>query len=79
MKVKHMETPQELGTFLRELRLESGKSVRVLAKLTGLNPASLGQWERGEHWPSVYKLGQLLRWYGETVTVGQRPSGKEET
>lgn len=74
----HVQTLEELGTLLYGLRRDSGKSLRVLAQLTGFNPATLGAWENGKHWPLTHKLGELLNWYGVTVTIGRRPGGGGE-
>lgn len=67
---QRLESLEQLGTLLRQLRRATGKPLRVVAELAGINPGTLLKWEQGAHWPQVNKLDQLLRWYGETVSIG---------
>lgn len=71
--MRHIGTLEELGELLAELRRDSGHSYRVLSVQTGINPGTLERWEKGKHWPLTNKLGVLLSFYGETVTMGWDP------
>ncbi len=74
----HVTGLEELGAFLKGLRVRSQLSLRALHKQTGINPGSLGKWENGLHWPEMNRLGVLLRFYGETVTFGWDPGAEED-
>jgi transcriptional regulator with XRE-family HTH domain len=53
----------DVGTRLRELRQERGKSMRALARISGLSTNALSMIERGRTSPSVstlYKLAEAL-------------------
>ena len=53
----------DVGSRLRELRLERGKSMRALARLSGLSTNTLSMIERGRTSPSVstlYKISAAL-------------------
>jgi transcriptional regulator with XRE-family HTH domain len=55
--------PVDVGGRLRELRQERGKSMRALARLSGLSTNALSMIERGRTSPSVstlYKLSEAL-------------------
>lgn len=47
---------ESLGARLRELRLESGMSLRALARELGISPSAVSQIERGGRQPSVGRL-----------------------
>ncbi|MFB9475608.1 helix-turn-helix domain-containing protein [Nonomuraea salmonea] len=47
---------ERLGRRLRELRTESGKSLRTVAKELGISPSAVSQIERGTMRPSVSRL-----------------------
>lgn len=47
---------ERLGKRLRELRTESGKSLRAVARELGISPSAVSQIERGTMRPSVSRL-----------------------
>lgn len=49
-------TGEQLGTRLRELRVESGTTLRALARELGISPSAVSQIERGVMRPSVSRL-----------------------
>lgn len=49
-------TSEELGTRLRELRIQSGITLRALARELGISPSAVSQIERGVMRPSVSRL-----------------------
>lgn len=49
-------TGEELGTRLRELRIQSGTTLRALARELGISPSAVSQIERGVMRPSVSRL-----------------------
>ena len=49
-------TGERLGTRLRELRIESGTTLRALARELGISPSAVSQIERGVMRPSVSRL-----------------------
>lgn len=51
-----MEAGARLGRRLRELRVESGKSLRALARELGISASAVSQIERGTMRPSVSRL-----------------------
>ena len=51
-----IEAPEQLGQRLRELRLQSGKSLRALARELGISASAVSQIERGTMRPSVSRL-----------------------
>jgi transcriptional regulator with XRE-family HTH domain len=57
-------TAEDIGARLRAARLRQGMSVRELARLTDLAPATVSRIETGRRWPSVTSLcaiGNALR------------------
>ena len=56
-----METPPELGDFIREQRRLAQLSVRRLAELAGVSNPYLSQIERGLRRPSVEILQQIAK------------------
>src|SRR3990172_9417395 len=69
----------EVGSRLRELRQERGKSMRALAKLSGLSTNALSMIERGRTSPSVstlYKLAEALE-VPITAFLRTQPSRQE--
>lgn len=74
MDILHINSEADLGPYLVQLREASGKSQRQAAADIGVNPGSLGKWEKGTL-PSIGKLNVVLRYYGETVTFGRDPNG----
>lgn len=58
------EPPANLGTRLRQARLETRMTVRELARQLGVSASFISQLENGKSQPSVatlYSLGQVLR------------------
>lgn len=49
-------TGAQLGTRLRELRIQSGTTLRALARELGISPSAVSQIERGVMRPSVSRL-----------------------
>jgi transcriptional regulator with XRE-family HTH domain len=63
MNTENKEQTMDVGSRLRELRLERGLSMRSLARLSGLSTNALSMIERGKTSPSVstlYKLSEAL-------------------
>jgi len=75
--MEHITSREQLAQLLERLRQRSGLSYRQVAQATGLSTASLWQWGSGSHWPQMDKLGVLLDFYGETVTLGRDPDEEE--
>ncbi len=50
-----------IGSYLRELRLSRGVSIRALARSAGVNASTLSRWESGVTRPSNYELEAVLR------------------
>ena len=78
MDIPHISNAQDCGVLLTQLRMASGKSTRALALDSGLNPASLLQWQKGLHMPTLPKLAIILHYYGQTVTFGYPPPDPEQ-
>lgn len=72
----HVATLDDLRRFMEPLRESSGMAFRTLAKETDMSPGTVLHIHHGRHWPRVDRLGALLQWYGETVTIGWDPNGK---
>ncbi len=50
-----------IGSYLQELRLSRGVSIRALARSAGVNASTLSRWESGATRPSNYELEAVLR------------------
>lgn len=75
--MEHVVSRRDLGVLLGRLRSQHGYSYRALSAATGINPGTLERWEKGRHSPILSSLTVLLRFYGETVTIGWDPQGGE--
>lgn len=54
---------QVFGQRLRQLRHHQGLSLRAVAKILGINHATLGHWERGTMSPGAITLRRLAGFY----------------
>lgn len=51
---------ENLGERIREYRRVHGFSQKKLARLVGINPTTIGAWEKGEHQPIKRLLDKLI-------------------
>ncbi|WP_345399660.1 helix-turn-helix transcriptional regulator [Nonomuraea salmonea] len=65
---------ERLGRRLRELRTESGKSLRTVAKELGISPSAVSQIERGTMRPSVSRLIAYVTAIRGAAGGGLRPA-----
>lgn len=65
-----MGTPDPIVDLLRQQRRVRLVSVRQLAKVSGLNSASISEWENGHHEPTLTNLRRWARALGFDVTLG---------
>lgn len=68
----HISDGVKFGEHARQLRLQAGLSNRVAAKKIGVAEGTLIRIESGIA-PLLTTAMKLLRFYGQTVTVGQDP------
>lgn len=52
------------GERLRYLRFKKGVKQKVLAKLLGVTPAAVSNWERGTDTPSVENIKKIADYFG---------------
>ena len=57
----------EYGESLKEHRVSRGKTLKELAKETGLSFQNLSRWERNEVTPSVESCAILAQYYDITI------------
>ena len=55
------------GEALKQQRLIRGKSLRTVAKDTGICFQNLSRWERGEVLPNIDFCVKLAKYYGITI------------
>lgn len=55
---------KQIGARLREARIAKRLSQAAVAKALGFSQASLSEWEKGEHLPSMPKILELAEWLG---------------
>lgn len=60
-------TKEQIGSVLKELRLESGKTQKEVAGLLGRKQQIVGHWETGYAQPDANTLFTLCEIYGTTV------------
>lgn len=65
------EDRAQLGRVLTRIHGESGKSVRHVAKATGLSAGSIASWMKGRSWPSTGSLIKVLSFYGFKPGAGR--------
>lgn len=68
------ESDAVLGTRLRELRKESGMSLRALARELGISASAVSQIERGHMQPSVNRLIAMTTALGVPLTAVFEPA-----
>lgn len=68
---------EKIGTFLRQLRTESGKTQEQLAEQLGVNNRTVSRWENGRTMPDFVLLVELGRLY--SVTVDELLEGERHT
>ena len=61
---KNME---KFGRRLADLRLQSGKKQREVAKALGVTPQAVSKWERGLSCPDILMLGELASALGVAI------------
>ena len=64
-----MSGPQDVGSKVRELRLQRGLSLRSLAELCGISPNTVSLIERGTSSPSVDTLQHLASGLGVPIVT----------
>jgi len=55
---------KQIGARLKEARVAKRLSQAAVAKALGFSQASLSEWEKGEHLPSMPKILELAEWLG---------------
>lgn len=58
---------KKYGEYLREIRIEKGKTLKDIERETGINNSNLSRWENNKAVPSIYYCEQLADYYGITV------------
>jgi DNA-binding transcriptional regulator YiaG len=69
-KTKH---PHAVINFLFSEMKRQGVSRSYLAERTGFNRATVGSWQRGEVWPTLFALETCLNVLGHTMSVKPLP------
>ncbi|MBD5086971.1 MAG: helix-turn-helix transcriptional regulator, partial [Clostridiales bacterium] len=52
------------GEFLREIRIERGKTLKDIERATGISNSNLSRWENNKVVPSIFYCEQLADYYG---------------
>lgn len=60
-------TKEQIGSILKELRLQTGKTQKEVAELLGRKQQIVGHWETGYAQPDANTLFTLCEIYGTTV------------
>ena len=56
-----------IGEFIKEIRLEKNLKQRELGKLVGVDDKTVSKWERGVYLPDITLLSPLSKALGVTV------------
>ena len=56
-----------VGTFLRQERKLSGKTIAEVSKPLGIDPMLLARWEKGLSSPPGYRFYSILKLYGPSA------------
>jgi DNA-binding XRE family transcriptional regulator len=72
-KRRPSEAPRTLGERLRTWRLERGLEQRDVAAMLGVQPATVGRWERDQKRPAIKLMPGVLRLPGPGIKVMRIP------
>ncbi|MGO4937512.1 helix-turn-helix domain-containing protein [Fundicoccus sp. Sow4_H7] len=79
MKLKKKKQHQQIGTYLRSLRLEKNLSEKDVSEALGLTERVVHQWENGVHLPQVTILQPLANLYNVSAEDIINGSNQSET
>lgn len=58
---------KKYGEFLKDIRIERGKTLKDIERETGISNSNLSRWENNKVIPSILYCEQLADYYGITV------------
>lgn len=58
-----------IGEALRKLRLAAGWSLATFEQVSGVPAVVMGSYERGDRAASVFKVDEILRFFGKQLAV----------
>ena len=77
--------PLEVGARIRALRHEAGISQSGLAKIIGVSPGAVGNWEQGQSYPTIKQGMKICRSLGVVLDylyrgrINEMAKGRGET
>lgn len=71
--MEHISDSKSFGALVKGLRAKSGLPGRAAAAKIGVSPSTLTKIESGRQLPMGETMILILRFYGETATVGWDP------